>query len=504
MTRTHGIGGLGIVSLADDCSLDRSVAVKQLRPERVLDATAVDRFLREARISRGNCSTRTSFPSTNWGFGPTIKFLSTPCGSWATARCTRRFRNTTPIPPPPASQRNLRFRGLLQSFLAVCNAVAYAHDRGVIHRDLKPANIMIGDFGEVILLDWGLAKRLNEAESAGLIQEPAGDKAAGETQQGARLGSPAYMAPEQAAGRIDLHGTHTDIYGLGVALYEILTGDIPFTGASTEDLYEAIQSRDIPDPRARNRAVPRSLSAVCRKAMEKQPADRYATAKALADDIQHWLADEPVSVYSEPLLARGQRLARKNPGPFAALAATILVGVVGLSVGLWLVNGEKNQKEIALVQKQAALKEAETERNKAVESSRLAAQRFEEKRTALDVMLRTFSDDRLKSEPGSQPIRKRFLEEGIQQYQRILADRAGDVPVMLQTANAYRELGVVMSELDEDTASLETLAKAVKVCRQAVAAEDSPQTRAALGERALRVGASVLLPQPPLRNKSVR
>jgi serine/threonine protein kinase len=498
LTRTHGSGGLGVVSIADDSSLERSVAVKQMRPERILDPMAVERFIREARIT-GRLQHPNIIPVYELGLRPDdqIPFYAMRFVGHRTLQdaITQHFADKT----SPAGDRIIRFRGLMQSFLAVCNAVAFAHDQGVIHRDLKPANIMIGDFGEVILLDWGLAKRLDEAEPMPLqtTGAPEATSNPGQTQAGARIGSPAYMAPEQAAGRIDLHGTHTDIYGLGVTLYEILTGDVPFMGATTEELLAAIQTRSLPDPRERNSSVPTALAAVCRKAMEKASTDRYASVNALADDIQHWLADEPVSVIPEPVMARIQRVARKNPGPVAALAATILVGIVGLGSGLYFVNAEKNQKvlaleakttalsqlEVALGQKQEALDDAETQRSKAVESSKLAARRFDEKRFALDEMLQTFSDDKLKEEPGSQPIRKLFLKKGIAQYQAMLADQNHDPAVVLRTGDALRELAIVTGELGEDKESLAILQQAIELCRKAVAVRPNDRTiQAGLGD----------------------
>lgn len=334
LTRTHGMGGLGVVSIAEDAALERNVAVKHMRLERLLDPMAIERFIREARLT-GRLQHPNIVPVYELGLRPddqtpfyAMRFVGHRTLHDAIAE--HHSDNSA-----SESERNLRFRGLLQSFLSVCNAVAFAHDERVIHRDIKPANVMIGDFGEVILLDWGLAKRLDEPEpaaaaAAGLDGETG--TSAAQTLAGVRLGSPAYMAPEQASGRIDLHGTQTDVYGLGVMLYEILSGDVPFSGASTEELLAAIQSREMPDPRMRNRSAPRALIAICRKAMEKGPLDRYPNAKALAEDVQHWLADEPVSVFREPAHRRCARWARNHKPIAAAIAASIAVLAVGGAV----------------------------------------------------------------------------------------------------------------------------------------------------------------------------
>jgi len=464
LTRTHGMGGLGVVYVAEDSALERSVAVKRLRPERMLDPMAIERFVREARIT-GRLQHPNIVPVYELGLSPddqipfyAMRFIGHRTLHDAIIQHYADKKSS-------ASARNLRFRELLQSFLAVCNAAAFAHDKGIIHRDLKPANVMIGDFGEVILLDWGLAKRIGEAEIT-VSEEtvPGADETTdmGHTLAGARLGSPAYMAPEQAAGRVDLHSPLTDVYGLGTILYEILTGDVPFTGGSTEELLAAIQERPIPDPRGKNPGIPAALASVCRKALQKRPEDRYASASILADDIQHWLADEPVSVLRDSFLARLQRRARKNPGPASALVAAMIVAVLGSVAGAYFVNQEKI---------------------KTIESSNLAARRFDEKRSALDQMIQTFGDDKLKGQPGSQPIRKLFLEKGLAQYQSMLADQVTNPSVIQRTGDVYRELGLVNKELGDTSSSLELLTKAVALCRDAVKARPAaPAMKAALGD----------------------
>ena len=348
LTRTHGSGGLGVVSVADDITLDRSVAVKQLRAERTLDPMAVERFVREARIT-GRLQHPNIVPIYELGLTPDdqLPFYAMRFVGHRSLQDAIRHHHTDN--EASTSDRNVRFRELIQSFLSVCNAVAFAHEQGIIHRDLKPANVMIGDFGEVILLDWGLAKRLDEAEPA-LLQSKENDDDSStqqdQTQAGVKLGTPAYMSPEQAAGRIDLHGLCTDVYGLGVILYEILTGDVPFSGASTDELLSEIQTRSTPDPRKSVSSPPAALAAICTRATEKEPNDRYSTAKSVADDIQNWLSDESVSAYKEPIVQMAQRAARKWPALVSSTVAAILVGMVGLSAGLYFVNEEKNRTEI--------------------------------------------------------------------------------------------------------------------------------------------------------------
>src|SRR5262249_48032950 len=140
----------------------------------------------------------------------------------------------------------LDLRELLTAFVGVCNAVAYAHSRNVLHRDLKGHNVLLGDFGEVIVLDWGLAKRLDRVEETA-ADATNREAAGGQTVQGQVLGTPAYMAPEQAEGRLDRINRQTDVYGLGAILYEILTGQPPFQGETTWEVLRKVRE-ELPQP----------------------------------------------------------------------------------------------------------------------------------------------------------------------------------------------------------------------------------------------------------------
>ncbi len=179
---------------------------------------------------------------------------------------------------------------LLSAFVTVCNTVAYAHSRGVIHRDLKGDNVLLGDFGEVFILDWGVAKVLGTTEEGSGSQIPIQPPAmvAGQTMQGDVVGTPAYMAPEQAEGRLDLLDRRTDIYGLGAILYEILAGQPPFTGASTVEILDKVR-HEAPTPPSRFGPTCRERSKpLCLRALSKDPAQRPASATALGQEVQTW------------------------------------------------------------------------------------------------------------------------------------------------------------------------------------------------------------------------
>ncbi len=237
----------------------------------------------------------------------------------------------------------LDLAALLQAFVAVCNAVAYAHACGIIHRDLKGENVVLGEFGEVIVLDWGLAKAL-DAPAEGPAPPAAGGAAADGTAtvQGQVLGTPAYMAPEQAAGQADRIGRHTDVYGLGALLYQVLTGQPPFAGDGAGEVLRRVRDEEPARPRRHNRAVPAALEAVCLCALAKRPEDRYPSVAELARDVQRWLADEPVWAYREPVIARAARWARRHRTLVAGVAGLLLAAVAALAVGV-VVLDQKNQ-----------------------------------------------------------------------------------------------------------------------------------------------------------------
>jgi hypothetical protein len=213
------------------------------------------------------------------------------------------------------AERSLALRDLLTRFIAVCNTVAYAHSHGVIHRDLKPDNAMLGEYGETLVVDWGLAKRLDQPD---LEQPPASAIATGAglgstpTRIGQVVGTPAFMPPEQARGTLDQIGPRSDVFSLGATLYCLLTGHAPYSGADT--LSQAATGEVVP-AQQRKGSVPPALEAVCARAMAAKLEDRYPTAKALADEVQRWLADEPVSAYREPLVDRARRWGASAPQP---------------------------------------------------------------------------------------------------------------------------------------------------------------------------------------------
>jgi serine/threonine protein kinase len=222
-------------------------------------------------------------------------------------------------------ERTLALRKLLGRFVDVCNAVAYAHSRGVLHRELKPGNVMLGKYGETLVVDWGLAKVMGKAdlETSESVLRPSliGDSSM--TQTGAAMGTLPYMSPEQASGQLDMLGPASDVYSLGATLYCLLTGKVPFEGGQARLVIQRVRRGEFPPPRQLKSAVPPALEAVCLKAMALRPEERYSSVRTLADDVEKWLADEPVTAYRDSAgerLARWGRRQRQGSGPTPATA----------------------------------------------------------------------------------------------------------------------------------------------------------------------------------------
>jgi serine/threonine-protein kinase len=463
--RLHAKGGLGEVHVAVDAELGRRVALKRIRPEYADQEACRRRFLREAEITAllehpGVVPVHGLVYDADGRPNYVMRFLS---GESLQAALDRFHSGKF---GPDDAARRLEFRRLLGAFVAVCHTVGYAHSRGVIHRDLKPANVMLGEFGEALVVDWGLAKRLDrpsqpaaDAGEATPLPNPDGEK----TEQGQVLGTPAYMSPEQAVGRWDAVGPASDIYGLGATLYHLLTGQPPVRGPSRAEVLAQVRRGQLVRPRQANKHVPAALEAVCLKAMALQPQDRYASAAALAADVERFLADEPVVAYREPWGLRVRRWVRRHKLAVAAAAVALLGVLASLAVGLAVLgikNGELLQANEDLTQANAAKEAARQE----------AERRFGQARQAVDEFFTEVSTNPrlLVKEPGTQAVRRALLEKAKAYYESFLAERGEDPTLRLEAANAYRRLATITGELNPGLAAVPLYRRAVEGYRQLV------------------------------------
>jgi serine/threonine protein kinase len=305
LEREIGSGGMGRVFAARDLRLARPVAIKMLR---VRDAALATRFEREVRLA-ARLQHPGVVPVYDAGFWPSGEpFLVMKLVLGQSLARVIRDADT------PADRL-----ALLPHVITAAEAVAYAHDQGIVHRDLKPINIVVGAFGETIVLDWGLAKDLRAAtgEDAEAPSPPTAAPPPGDTAAGAVLGTPSYMAPEQAAGRaVD---ARADVYALGAILHHVLAGTAPELRTGAVGATPALVPLATLEPR-----LPSDLLAIVAKALAPEPQARYATAFELAEDLKRFQAGQLVAARRYSVLARVARLAARHPlATLAALAATL-------------------------------------------------------------------------------------------------------------------------------------------------------------------------------------
>ncbi len=492
MLRFHAKGGLGEVFVAEDGELHRQVALKRLQALRADDPESRRRFLLEAEITgrlehpgvvpvyglihdgEGN-----PFYAMRFVQGETLQRAierlhgrnamaeaTTPTrdAEWSGSRSARRAAPVQAEPTPGLRQ-------LLGRFVHVCNTIGYAHSRGILHRDLKPTNIMLGKYGETLVMDWGLAKPISmqagAAEATSRVDNveekltPNSSLADSATQTGRAIGTPAYMSPEQASGSWDKVGPASDIYGLGATLYSILTGQTPFLGRVALD---QVRRGDFPPPRLVKKTVPRALEAVCLKAMALRPEDRYATALDLAADIERWLADEPVHAWQEPWTVRLRRWTSRHRAWVLSGAAAILVAALVLAGTAIMLSAAWKREHQARTEADEGLLREQQARAEADEAFRVA-------RETVDRYYTEVSEELLLNQPGMDELRKKMLANARQHYERFVEQRRHDVTLRAELGRAYWRLAFITGETESKARASELYRDAIQVFAGLVQAE---------------------------------
>jgi serine/threonine-protein kinase len=324
-------GGTAILEECIDKNLGRVVVMKRLHAHLNEDETEQKRFLREARVTA-----LIQHPATV----PVYEISRDRMGSvYFTMKKVEgvdlREILLGIVARDPAFKSKYLLKDLIEVLVQVGQAVAFAHSRGVAHRDLKPANILVGEFGEVMVLDWGLAKVLSDPESVhGDIPEQ--DHLSMElTRAGKRAGTPLYMSPEQAAGDNENIDERCDVYSLGSILYEILTHENLVWGIDKDEVLDKIQKMDAIPPRKRTpeRNIPKVLNSICIRAIQRKPEDRYPNMIEMVDDLKAYLLHEQVSSHSYSVWERLANWEHRNRKIALAISSALLGAFL-----LWILN----------------------------------------------------------------------------------------------------------------------------------------------------------------------
>ncbi len=439
--RPHAQGGLGAVSVALDGELHREVALKQILDKHADDPISRQRFIAEAEITGG-----LEHPGVVPVYGLGVDSFGRPYYAMrfikgdSLKQAIGRFHADQALRKDPG-RWSLELRKLLRRFTDVCNAIEYAHSRGVIHRDIKPANIIVGKHGETLVVDWGLAKAIGRADA------PAGEEiiapsssGSSETLPGSVLGTPAYMSPEQARGELNRLGPRSEVYSLGATLYCLLTGKPPCEGENLAAVLGAVEDGQFQRPCQLEPLLDKALESVCLKALAREPEDRYATPKALADDIERWAADEPVSAWREPLSRRVRRWGRRNRTAVTAAAVAVLVALVGTAAVLAVqtkANADLSQANIAL----AAANDRE-------------AARFGLALEAIKLFHGEVGDDLVLKADQFKPLRDKLLRGAADFYGKLeeLLRGQPDQASPRTMGNAYFELGGLIATIGDKPA----------------------------------------------------
>jgi tetratricopeptide (TPR) repeat protein len=415
-----GRGSFGVVFLAYDPRLHREVALKVPRPEALVTPELRARFRHEGQAA-ASLDHPNLLPVYEAGEEGGVCYLASAyCPGIALDRWLKQ--RTEPVP----------YRLAAQLLAALAEAVEHAHRRGVLHRDLKPSNIMLeslppeppagtGPAGDSLpfvprVTDFGLAKLLDCG--------PGLSSAACQTQSGAILGTPNYMAPEQGGGQSKRVGPAADVHALGAILYEVLTGRPPFQADTVLDTLLLLRTQE-PVPPARLRPnLPRDLETICLQCLRKAPDQRYASARALAEDLRRYLRGEPIQARPLGALERTWRWARRNPKVAGLLLALLLVlsgGLASVTV-LW--------------------RRAERQRGRAEAN-------FEKVREAVDRMLTRVGQEQLAHAPQLEQVRREILEDALRFYQWFLEQRGSDPAVRQEAGRALRRVGDIHALLGQ-------------------------------------------------------
>jgi eukaryotic-like serine/threonine-protein kinase len=453
--RELGRGGMGVVYEAIQLSLGRRVALKVLPFAASLDSRQLQRFQNEARAAAHlhhqnivpvhgvGCERGVHFYAMQLIDGQNLASLvddmrrpghdksrhepaSTPTGEFPGRTSETRSELGAQLTTLRTEKPGGFYRTITRLAAQAADALEYAHQNGIVHRDIKPANLLVDGGGNLWITDFGLA----------LVQADVGL-----TQTGDLLGTLRYMSPEQAGGPRGLIDHRTDVYSLGVTLYELLTLKPIFDGADRRALLHQIMHEEPPAPRVVDRAIPLDLETIVLKAIGKHPADRYATAREMADDLNRFLRDEPIRARRATVVQRVRKWLRRHPS--VPVTATILLILLTLgSIG----------SAVLVRNEQARTRDEQAKTRDAYQSERQRAKEAEDRlrlaRRSVDEILQT-TEQEMGDNPMMQGLRRKLLEWALSYYQEFAQQRSDDPDFQADLAAARDRVKKILDDLAE-------------------------------------------------------